>query len=107
MTSYKAPTLAERQAAAAEARNKALAKLKSRAPVDPAVVAARIEAAAKKEAAAAAKRAAIWAEREEARAAKALAASLAPPPPPAPVERTEAERKAERDRRYAERKARK
>jgi Family of unknown function (DUF6481) len=106
MTSYKAPTLAERQAAAALARQNALDKLKNRAPVDPAIVAARLEAAAKKEAAAAEKRAARLEAIEQARAAKALAASLVPPAPPPPTERSEAEKKAERDRRYAERKAR-
>lgn len=99
MVSFKTPTFAERQTAAAEARQKALEKMKARTPVDEAVLAARREAAEKREAAAAEKRAARKAAVEEAKAAAAAKAAI-------PV-LTEAERKAERDRRYAQRKARK
>ncbi len=115
MPPFKPPTLIERQAAQAEARDKALARLKARPPVDEAVVQARREAAARRDAAALAAREAKKAAAEEAKAAalaraeeaarvQAEAAALAPPPP---VEKTEAERKAERDRRYAARKSRK
>lgn len=103
MVSFKVPTFSERQAAAAEARQKALEKLKSRPPIDEATLAARKEAAERRDAAAAEKRAekkaAIEAAKAEARAA-AEAKTVA-------SEKTDAERKAERDRRYALRKARK
>jgi hypothetical protein len=39
MTAYKAPTFADRQAAAAAARDMALAKLKAKPPLDPELVA--------------------------------------------------------------------
>lgn len=98
----------DRVGQAAEAKRKALEKLRSKPPVDEAVAAARQEAAREREARAEEKRAAK-AEKakaaEGARAAEAAkvaaeAAAAAPPP-------TEAERKAARDARYAARKSRK
>ncbi len=82
---------------AAKAREKALAKLKAKAPQDPKVVAERVERQAQREAKEAEKREARRAARESEAAAKA-----AVPPPP-----TEEERKAARDAKYAARKARK
>ena len=81
---------------AAQAREKALARLKAKPPLDEKVVAERKERQAQREAKAAEKAAAKKASREEA------AAKAAAPPPP-----TEEERKAARDAKYAARKARK
>ncbi len=113
MAAYKNPTFQERAALSAEAKKKALEKLKSKPPVDPAVLAERaaarlareaaeVEARAAKKAAAEREKAEKAAEAErlraEAEAAK-LAKQIRLP--------TEAERKAARDARYAARKARK
>ena len=105
MAGYKEPAFQDRVAAAAKAREAALARLKAKPPIDPAVVAERIEqerardvAAAERAAQRAAERADRAAEAELAKA-KALAAIVPPP--------TEAERKAARDAKYAARKARK
>jgi hypothetical protein len=101
-------TFQERIARAAEAKQKALDKLRAKPAPDPALLAERQEAALKREAAQAEKRAATAAAREAAKAAKeseavaaaeAAAAATAPP--------TEAELKAARDARYAARKKRK
>ena len=100
MTAYKAPTLAERQGAAAQSRAKALEKLKAKPQPSAEDLQARREAAERREAAAAEKRAAKRAERAKADAER-------PPAAPEVIGPTEAERKAERDRRYAARKARK
>jgi len=116
MAGYKEPGFQDRVAAAAKARDSALARLKAKPPVDPAVVAERIEKARLKEEAQAqraadrvAERAAAEAARlaaEEARAveeaakAQAIADAIVP-------ELTEAERKQLRDAKYAARKARK
>jgi len=107
MAGYKEPGFADRVAAAAEARSKALARLQAKPALDPAVQAERAAKAAEREAALAEKRAAVLAEREAAKAAQLLkkqerAAAAAPKP-----QLTEAERKAARDARYAARKARK
>ncbi|MEP7222302.1 MAG: DUF6481 family protein [Novosphingobium sp.] len=108
MAGYKEPSFQDRVTAAAQAREKALAKLKAKPPVDPAELARLNEARLAKEAAAAEKRAAIKAERETAKAeADALAeaerlAALALIKSPDEIE---AERKAARDARYAARKA--
>ena len=101
----------DRVGQAAEAKRKALEKLRSRPPVDEAVAAARQEAARQREARAEEKRSAK-AEKaqaadaaraaEEATAAETAAEAAAAPPPP-----TEADRKAARDARYAARKSRK
>lgn len=95
----------DRVGQAAEAKQKALDRLKAKPPVDPEVAAARQEAARQREAKAEEKRAAK-AEKakaaEEAKAADAAARAAASAPPP-----TEAERKAARDAKYAARKSRK
>ncbi|HYW16273.1 MAG TPA: DUF6481 family protein [Allosphingosinicella sp.] len=95
----------DRVGQAAEAKRKALDKLKAKPPVDEAVVAARQEAARQREARAEEKRTAKAEQAkaaEEARAAEAARAAAAAVPPP-----TEAERKAARDAKYAARKSRK
>jgi hypothetical protein len=101
-------TFQDRVGQAAEAKRKALEKLKSKPPVDEAVVAARQEAARQREAKAEEKRAAK-AEKakadEEARATEAAKSAEAAASAPQPL--TEAERKAARDARYAARKSRK
>ena len=98
----------DRVGQAAEAKRKALEKLKSRPPVDPAVAEARAEAARQREAKAEEKRAA---KAEAARAAEeakaAEAAKSAEAAASAPKALTEAEKKAARDAKYAARKSRK
>ena len=91
----------DRVGQAAEAKRKALDKLRSRPPVDPAVAAARQEASRQREARAEEKRAAKAEKAKAADAEKAAAEAPAAAPP------TEAERKAARDARYAARKSRK
>jgi hypothetical protein len=105
MASYKAPSFNERTALAAQARQKALDALKAKPAIDPAVLAERAAAAAAKEAAkiaaAAEKKAAMLAEKARIAEEKAaLALANAPKPP-----KTEEQKKAERDARYAARKA--
>jgi hypothetical protein len=98
----------DRVGQAAEAKRKALDKLKSKPPVDEAVAEARAEAARQREAKAEEKRAAkAEAARavEEARAAEA--AKTAEAAASAPRALTEAEKKAARDAKYAARKSRK
>ena len=98
----------DRVGQAAEAKRKALEKLKSKPPVDPAVAEARAEAARQREAKAEEKRAA---KAEAARAAEeakaAEAAKTAEAAASAPKALTEAEKKAARDAKYAARKSRK
>jgi hypothetical protein len=112
MSSYRDPAFNERLAASADARKKALDRLKTKPPIDPAVVAERQAAEAARQAALAEKSAEKKRLAEEAKAAKAAAAAerqaaaAAAKPVPKP-ELTEAEKKAERDRRYAARKGRK
>ena len=92
-------TFKDRAGQAAEAKQKALEKFKSRPPVDEKLAAQRLAAAERREAARAEKAAANKAESEEkASEAEAKAARLAPP--------TAAEMKAARDARYAARKNR-
>ena len=100
----------DRVGRAAEAKRKALDKLRAKAPVDPELAAARQEAGRQREARAEEKRAtkakaaqAAEAARdaEVAKAAEAEARAAAAPAPP-----TEAERKAARDARYWARKNR-
>jgi hypothetical protein len=107
MASYKDPGFQERTALAAQARAKALEKLKAKPPIDPAVVAERQAAAAAKEAAAAEKRAAKIAEKARMEEEKAEAKRAALAAIPVKKVLTEEEKKAERDARYAARKARK
>lgn len=97
-------TFQDRVGQAAEAKRKALEKLRAKPPIDPAGAAARQEAARQREARAEEKRAAKAekAQAEEAQSARSEAEAASAPPPP-----TEAERKAARDARYAARKSRK
>lgn len=101
MAGYKEPGLEARRAAAASAREQALAKLKARAPLDPAMQAERIAAAEAREKMQAEKRELLKAKKEQELADKAERAAKVTPAP------TEAERKAARDAKYAARKARK
>ena len=94
----------DRVGQAAEAKRKALEKLRSKPPVDPAVAAERQEAARQREARAEEKRAA---KAEHAEAARAEASKAAAEAAAAPLPPTDAERKAARDARYAARKSRK
>jgi len=106
MAGYKEPGFQDRVAAATQARERALARLKAKPPIDPQVLADRVAKAREREEALA-KRAAERAEaREIAKAKKAEVIIPEPEPEPVP-EPTEAERKAARDARYAARKARK
>ena len=115
MQGYKEPSFQDRMAVAQNAKNKTLAKLNSRAPVDPAERARRVANQAAKDEAQRIKRAAVQeakktaqatkeseqlAQREEAR----LAAETALAEPPRVQD--EAELKSARDARYAARKAR-
>ena len=89
----------DRIANAAKAREKALAKLKAKAPLDPKVVAERIERQKQREVREAEKAEAKKARREAEAAEKAAKAAASAPP-------TEEELKARRDAKYAARKAR-
>ena len=106
---YKDPGFNDRIAAAAKAKEAALAKLKARPEIDEATVAARLAAREAKEAAAAEKRAAKIAEREREAAEKAERKRIAAEAEAAKAkpELSEAEKKAIRDARYAARKQRK
>ena len=106
MASYKDPSFQERTALAAKAREKALAALASKAPIDPAIAAERETTRLAREAAAAEKSAARKAELAQAKADKKAAAEAAALAAHKPVP-TEAELKAARDERYAARKNRK
>ena len=110
MKTYKDPSFQERAGRAADAKQKALDKLRAKPPVDEKVVAERQAARLKREEAQAEKRAAKKAAEQAAKDAKAAAAAakaeeaakaaaVAAPP-------TEAERKLARDARYAARKSR-
>ena len=109
MPSYKEPSFQERTALAQKAREKALAKLAAKPPVDQEALAKREAARAAKDAAAAEKRAARLAEIEAAKAAKAeaAAAEAAAIEAAKKPEMTEEEKKAARDAKYAARKNRK
>ena len=103
--SYKDPSFQDRAASAAEAKQKALDRLKAKPPVDEAVVAERQAARLAREAAQAEKRAAKKAAEQQAKAEKAAQAEQAKAAEVAAP--TEADRKAARDARYAARKNRK
>jgi hypothetical protein len=110
MAGYKDPGFQERTALAQAARAKALDKFKNRPVMDEATIAARREAQEKREQAAAAKREErrLALEQAEAdRAAAKLAEEQAAAELVANANKSEAEKKAERDARYAARKARK
>ena len=113
MKSYKDPSYQDRAGRAAEAKQRALDNLRSKAPVDEKIMAERRAARLKREAAEAEKRAARKSAEAAAKAAKAAAAAAeaardaAPEAAAAPAPRTEAEMKLARDARYAARKNRK
>jgi hypothetical protein len=119
MAAYKNPSFQERAALSAEAKKKALDKLRAKPPVDPQVAAelkaARLAREAAEAEARAAKKAAIEQARidaEEAKAAKVAEAAAAAEAAKAKLAASlrvpnEAERKAARDARYAARKNRK
>jgi hypothetical protein len=103
MGSFKDPSFQDRIGSAAEAKKKALERLRSKPPVDENLVAERRAARLKRDEAAVEKRIAKKLADETAKQARAAAEQekvTAPAPP------TEAERKAARDARYAARKAR-
>ena len=108
MKSFKDP-FQERVARAAEAKQKALDKLRAKPAVDPAVAAERREARLAKEARQAEQRAAKEAAKRQAAADKEAAAlaAAAEAAEAAPRRPSEAELKAARDARYAARKNRK
>ena len=119
MAGFKAPDFNERSAAARDAKQRALEKLRDKAPPDPAMIAERQAAQAAREAAAAEKRAERQRVIDEGKAAKAAAREAAEAEAQAERERQEAaaaaakrpmlnaaELKAARDARYAARKAR-
>lgn len=108
MKSYKDPSYQDRAGRAAEAKQRALDNLRSKAPVDEKIMAERRAARLKREAAEAEKRAARKSAEAAAKAAKAAAAEAArDAAPKAAAPRTEAEMKLARDARYAARKSRK
>jgi Family of unknown function (DUF6481) len=110
---YREPSFQDRIGLAADAKKRALERLKAKPKLSEAELAARREAQEAKDRAAAERRAEAKAAAEEAKrlkaeaAAAAAAAAAPPPPPPPPKLQTEAERKAARDARYAARKMRK
>jgi len=106
---YKEPTFKDRAALSAKAKQAALEKLKAKPPIDPAIVAERAAARAAKEEAEAQKRAEKKAAIEQAKLdkiAKVEAARLEAEQLVLRAQKTEAEKKAERDARYAARKNR-
>ena len=115
MAGFKVPDFNERNAAARDAKDRALEQLRNKPALDPTVVAERQAARAAKEAAEAERRAAKEAAikeakiaKEEARAAAQAAAEAAAEAakPKMPNLPSAAELKAARDARYAARKAR-
>lgn len=105
MAGYKEPGFADRTAAAAGARAKALALLKAAPVLSPEERAERAARAAEREAAKNEQRQAALAERAAKREAE-LARKREKAESERKVEPTEAERKLARDARYAARKAR-
>jgi len=99
---YKDPSYQDRIASAADAKKKALDRLRSKPKPDPAILAERQAARLARESAEAEKRAAKKAADEQKAIARAAAEAEA-----APAVLTDAERKAARDARYAARKKRK
>ena len=106
MKGYHEPSYQDRMERAAEAKQKALDKLRARPAPDEAALAARREAGLAREAAQAEKRAARQVEKDEAAAAKSAKADEAAAKAEEKIP-TEEERKAMRDARYAARKSRK
>ena len=105
MKSYKEPSFQDRVGRAAEAKQKALDKLRSKPPVDEKILAERQAARLRREAAEAEKRAARKAAEQSAQEEKAKEAAAKLAATPVPL--TEAEKKLARDARYAARKNRK
>ena len=105
MKSYKDPSFEDRASRAAEAKQKALDKLRAKPPLDKKIVAARQTAQLRREAAEGEKRAARRLAEQGAKAERAAKAASRLEPVPMPP--TEAERKLARDARYAARKSRK
>jgi len=110
MSSYKAPDFTERAALARQAKQKALDVLRSRpAPTEEELAeckAAALKREAQAEEKRQAKREAMEREKAE-RAERAAAAEAAKAEAEAALVKTEAQKKAERDARYAARKNRK
>lgn len=114
MAAFKDPSFQDRRAAAMDARQKALDKLKAKPPVDPEVMAAEREAWNKQEQARIAERTAkaeaLAAAKAEKAALKAVALAEAEAAAALKAARLKpasaAEMKAARDARYAARKAR-
>jgi len=104
MKSHHNSSFQDRLKRAADSKNKALEKLRSRPPVDPTVLAERQATQLKRQAVEADKRAAKAAVARDAKAAKAAGVAAAAAVPAGP---TETELKAARDARYAARKKRK
>lgn len=105
---YKEPTFQDRAALAAQAKQKAIEKLKAKPPVDPAVAAARAAAREAKEAAIVKKREEKAAALEQARLDKIAKAEAAAAEIEAEKQRlidADIAAKAARDARYAARKA--
>ena len=105
MKSYKEPSFQDRVGRAAEAKQKALDKLRSKPPVDEKILAERQAARLRREAAEAEKRAVRKAAEQSAQEEKAKEAAAKLAATPVPL--TEAEKKLARDARYAARKNRK
>jgi hypothetical protein len=107
---YKEPSFKDRASLSADAKQRALEKLKAKPPLDPEVVAQRLAAREAKEAAEAQKRADKKAAIEQAKLdkiAKAEEAKRAAEEAAQKAQMTDAEKKALRDAKYAARKARK
>jgi hypothetical protein len=108
MPPFKDPGFQERATLARDAKQKALEKLRAKPPIDEAVLAERRAAQEAREQAEAEKRRLKREAEEQAKAERrAKAEEEAAKAPPPVVPKTEAEKKAERDARYAARKARK
>ena len=105
MKSYKEPSFQDRVGRAAEAKQKALDKLRSKPPVDEKILAERQAARLRRDAAEAEKRTARKAAEQSAQEEKAKEAAAKLAATPVPL--TEAEKKLARDARYAARKNRK
>jgi hypothetical protein len=101
MTSYSDPSFQDRIGRAADAKKKALEQLRAKPPIDLERAAERKAASLRREIAKEEKLAAKKAEKQALEIAAAETRSAIPSP------RTEAERKADRDARYAARKSRK
>jgi hypothetical protein len=106
MPPFKQPTFQERAALAAKAKQAALEKMRAKPPLDETVVAERRAARIAREEAQAKAREEKIASRERDKEAKKAEAAEAAVPANAPVQLTEAEKKAARDARYAARKGR-